>query len=388
MLPAPIDAPEAPTAAGAPVPEGMAVYARSVADGPRVLQLSIDKAGGVRGLDNFRRATYELFRVGSQGSAALEALCDEHGNVVIMNKQTGEQQGLVDGTCWLKKGQIVLPCERRERAILVATGLAHVATALLPLQGPPWQMKLAGGAQMDGQLTNTLLYLAPNLGESTLFIDPQSGRVMRLSAHNVNVALSERQTIGHAQIPTMRRISLYDDDMAETPIATFADRVTSVKPSIEPSRMKPPAFTKLLPIQVVARPPLVVVRIEAGTYSAENPTASVDNLFSWEQWEQTELYEVFGSPPALDQGVELWLAVPPSAGSANEALRQRLTVIPAEPAIASQVMRVPKSQLRAELQKFLAAVKGTGRPAIRYFDRPDPKTDEFTVELQVPVQSK
>lgn len=387
--PARIDAPEAPTATGAPIPAGMAIYARTLADGPRVLQLSIDRAGGVRGLDNLRRATYQLFRVGTRGTSSLEALCDERGNVVITDKQAGQEEGLVDGTCWLKRGQLVVTCEPRHRAVLLAMGLAHIATALLPLQAPPWHLKSVGAAQMEGQLTNTLHYSAPHAGESALFIDPQSGRVMRLSAGNTHVALSELQTIGTAQIPTMRRISLYDDDLAETPIAVFADRVASVKPSIEPSRMKPPALTKFMPTQVVARPQLVAVRAEAGTHAGrETAVQSVASLFSWEEMAQAEMYEVLGTPPNLDQGVEVWFAMPPSAGSGNEALRQRLTVVPAEPAVASQILRVPEDQVMAAMQKFLGEVKATGRPAIRYIDRPDPKTHEITIELQVPVQRK
>jgi hypothetical protein len=386
--PAPFDAPEAPTATGARVPEGTAVYARGIADGPRVVQLAIDKAGGVRGLDNLRRATYELFRVGGHSSVALEALCDEKGNVLVTDKQTGEESGLVDGTCWIKRGSVVLPCDPDARALLMATGLAHVSTALVPLQGPPWQLKSAGATTLDGRLTDTLLYSAPHVPETALFVNPVSGRVERLAALNVRVELSEPQTFGFAQLPTTRRITLFDDDMQQNRVIEFADRVASIKPSAELTRMKPPAVTKLQPVQVVARPQLTAVKVDSGTHAGMQ--AGLDTLrgvFSWEETAKAEVYEVLGAAPTLDQGVQLWIAVPPYAGAGNEGLRQRLTVVPAEPAVASQVMRIPADQLLTAVQKFLGEQKNaSGRPVVRYLTPPDPQAHEVTVELQVPVQ--
>lgn len=388
VAPARVDAPEAPTVTGAAVPEGMAVYARGVADGPRVLQLAVDKAGGVRGLDNLRRATYEVFRVGGHSSVALEVLCDEKANVLITDKQTAEESGLVDGTCWIKKGPVVLPCDPATRSLLLATGLAHVATALVPLQGPPWQLKSAGAATLDGRLTDTLLYTAAHVPETAVFVNPLTGRIERLAALNIRVELGELQAFGFAQLPTMRRVTLFDDDMQQNRVIEFADRVASVKPSAEMSRLKPPAVTRRLPAQVLTRPQLTALKVDSGTHAGL--AAGLDTLrglFSWEETARAEVYEVLGTPPNLDQGVQLWIAVPPYAGAGNEGLRQRLTVIPAEPAVASQVVRIPADQILAEMQKFLAQQKNvTGRPVVRYLGEPAADTGEVTVELQVPVQ--
>ncbi len=375
-------------------PGQVAVHAHSVADAPRVLQLVADRAGGVKGLDNLRKATYELLRTGHNFSGTVTALCDEAGNALLINPMTKTEIGIYQGNCWLKRGEVVVPCDPREAKQIQAVGLAHLATAVLPMQSNVFHAKAAGAVQLNNQLVDTVtLGGAPGLADAVLHVEPVSGRVERMASLDFTVDFGEWQTQGFARLPITRHTVLYEDDMQIKPLSQTVDRITAVQPGVDAARLKPPAVTRELAMQVGARPSLSGLHLPAGTWAGVDPALmTLVDLMNWEDSQQTEVYVVFGAPTSvesIDKDVSVWVALPPSYWSNNAAINKRVEVLATEPLVASRVVRVTEAGIAAAVLDVANRAKaaghtlGEGRPMVHELSRVDEKTHEITVDILI-----
>jgi hypothetical protein len=376
--------PEAPTVGVAPghAPEGTGVYARSVGDASKVLALAIEKAGGVRGLANWRHASYEILRTDGLGSRMLEVAVDAEGNVLQRDRQSGETEGLWRGTCWRRRADAVIPCTRRRAGLLEAMALAHPATTLLPLQGEAWQLRNAGVSTTDGRLTNTLTFASKTSSEAALGIDPETGRVRWLQVEEIRITFDDVQPRGDAQLPVQRSLRTRVARESEHNL-NWTDRVQAIRPLVDARGLMPPPMTTETPLRVMARPTLAVVKTKlnghAGLWDALTP---MGDLFRLEEVPALDVYE-------LEAAGELWVAVPPGVGGAK--VKAKLEVVPQTPLVATRAVVCAFAEIPSALAKLRTDAEAAGHPvatapaAARWLEAPDPAMAKVGVELQVPV---
>ena len=53
--------------------------------------------------------------------------------VVLTDAQAGTELGVVQGTCWFRRGTVVTPCDKLQRAEAESMAWAHLASSLTPL---------------------------------------------------------------------------------------------------------------------------------------------------------------------------------------------------------------------------------------------------------------
>jgi hypothetical protein len=361
------------------------VHARRLADAPKVMELAIYKAGGEAALRPFRQATLRWLRSGAVGRSEQEVLADGAGSVLVRDVAAELDFGLVKGQCWWRQRGVVLPCDKLRRAEAEAALWIHAAVTLLNLRQPPWQVVSAGGVTVDGRLLAALGVSGPGVAETTLLVEPEKGRPVRLENRLALVEFSDDKPFAGAQLPTALRVRLPPEASDPRQRIEYTLQINDIRPGVSALPTAAPAPTRSQPLTVAPLPPMQVWPLSLPSH--DGLAAALQGLgdaFSFSEVQVLDVYELFGTSPAV------WVAVPP--GPIGDRHRDKLQAMPAVAMAGRQVQRLAWADLPAAVARLTQELAAAGHPAsslparVRYLTPVNPDDPVSTVELIVPVE--
>jgi len=374
---------------------------------PKLWGWAIETHGGSKALAPLRTATWRLVLSGGLHDAGV-LVADADGGALFKPDNAQIAIGWRNGTCWMARGTLVLPCHRPAVTLIRALVWFHRIQTVQALSESAWQVDSAGVAQVNGQYHNAVHLKGGSGGEmAAVYADIRVRRVvgadiamltqgteapdLKHLPARTKVWLNELRPFGGAVLAAGARIEVEFEKESIEPVMVHVSAVDGG--GNVPA--KAPAFVAQQPLTLGARPPGLGLVFEVGSHAKFLPrTAEVikglDRFWLFAQFEFVEAFGPLGAP--LDSAVQLWLTPINHLAMQAPGLQPHTKALPTDAVVARKVVQVPLIQVPAALQQFTAELEKAGhkpapdrRSTSRGFAMDTSATPVVVVELEVPL---
>lgn len=355
-------------------------YLKDKTEVPKLWGWAIETHGGAKALAPLRVATWRVVLSGGLHDAGV-LVADADGGALYKPDNATVAIGWRNGSCWLQRGELVLPCHRQAATLIRALLWFHRAQTVQALSEAAWTVETAGVVEVNGQSHNAVHVKGGSGGEmAVVYTDIRQRRVIGVDVGMLTKG-TEAPELGH--LPS--RTKLWLGDLRPFGGAVLAsglrvqveqaDGLAVEDVQVHVSAVegggklpaKAPALVVQSPLSIGVRAGGIGLVFEVGSHDKFGARVGevlkgFDRFWMMGQFEAVEAFGPVGTP--LDSAVQLWLTPLNHLAMQTPGLQPHTKPLPADAAVARKVVKVPLVQVPAALQQFTAEVEKAGhKPA-------------------------
>ncbi len=381
---------------------------KEASDMAKALRMAEDAVGEPTARRQLGQSTWRVVMSGAQQRTATVQF-DASRGVVLQDDESGDELAYLDGGCWVRRQEVVVPCLRPTTGLMRAVHWALRGAAVVGIGEPPWQVVHAASGTENDKLHNIITYdtggapiasvamfavLLDPTGRRLTGMDISSNRQAKESGNalpsHAHIEFEDARKIGAWNLPSTLRIRLIDQTSDDAVL-----RVVDVKPG---AQLPKSALTMSLPksLQVGTRPGGLALQFAVGSHdqfvpAIQKATALLASPLRESQYDVVEALAPLGQ--ARDQGIDLLLIPRSQVLLAASGLQVHTKPYANEPAIVRRWLEVPYSEVPATAAVFLLEAEQAGykaaaerRMTITYLYHEEGDTPKVVIELALPIE--
>lgn len=380
---------------------------KDASDMAKALRMAEDAVGEPTARRQLAQSTWRVVVSGAQQRTATVQF-DATRGVVLQDDESADELAFLDGACWVRRQDVVIPCVRPTTGLMRAVHWALRGAAVTGIGEPPWQVVHAASGTENEKLHNIITYDtggAPlaSVAMFAIMLDPTGRRLtgMDLSSNRqakdsgqtlpsrAHIEFEDARKIGTWTLPSTVRIRLIDQINDDAVL-----RVVDVKAG---AQLPKSALGLSLPktLQVSTRPGGLALQFAVGSHEQFVPaikkaTTLLASPLRQSQYDVVEAFAPLGQ--ARDQGIDLLLIPRSQVLLTAPGLQTHTKAYPNEPAIVRRWQEVPYAEVPAAAAVFLLEAEQAGykaaaerRMTITYLYHEEGDAPKVVIELALPI---
>ncbi len=376
-------------------------------DTAKALRMAEDAIGEPTARKQLALSTWRIVMSGAQQRTATVQYDASHG-VVLRDDESGDELGWVDGTCWIGRQEVTVPCMRPTASLMRAIHWALRGASVSGIGEVPWQIVRAASGLENDKLHNIITFdtggaAHASTGMFAVLLDPVGRRLTGLDVS------STRQTKDSAASLLSRAHIEYDDprkvanwNLASTLRIRLIDQVTDdvvvrIVDVRAGAQLPKAAKAVTLPkgMQLGARPGGLALQFAAASHDQFVPainkaTALLASPLRQVQFDVVEAFAPLGQD--RNQGIDLLLIPRSQVLMAAPGLQPHTKPFPAELAVVRSWQQLLYAEVPAAVAAFLLQAEQAGhkaagerRTTVTYLFNEEGDSPKVIVELALPI---